>query len=1029
MRTILGPRLLLAMLASFATWQAASVSAQTQAAAASMKAKIAPGVLTEADGGKGDVHVTLTIAGMNVAAGEPLARLAVMLPGASKPQAVEDVVAGDASGPATVTAGLENGALEWRATRPLLGEVTIRYRLPLDNAPPLAGGPPLGLRIDGDGFSGAGDRLIMTPAGDAPFRLAILWDLSAMGAGASAVSSHGDGDVELPAGKVGQILNRTLFMAGHIERLDKGAFSAVWTGKPGFDPRPAMRWAAELHQAMSRFFQDESEPPYRVFLRLNPMNAGGGAAMTHSFLVTWGTGVSGESIKGILGHEMTHTWTSTGIGKWYDEGNAVYYQALLPWRAGMITTEQYLEDLNATASRYYTNPVRDAADAEVLPRFWTDTRYRVLPYDRNAMYFAVLNGRIRKASAGARSIDDLVLAMVLRSRSQQPVTEQVWLDLLQRELGDDGVALHQSMLAGGLMLPESDDFSPGFRRVVARIRRFDLGFDMGPLVGATKRIQGLKPDSEAAKAGLENGDVIGYATGLDALQRDVTRTFDLTVTRAGKTFPISYLPRGEAVEAWQWERVPGAVEPARAVASGASAAAAQGPPRPSNDPQDFLREPPRPSSLAGPFTLTAVGELLYSHPLANTTDEEMQRVFALVRRGDATFGHAEVPFFDFDGFTGQGYGNGLLWGEAALAADIKALGVDMVSLASNHGTDWGEAGLLATSGLLDAQGIMHAGGGRTLREARAAGILTTPKGKVALVSAASTFKPNAGANDAMGEIPARAGISILRTRRITKVTTDQMAKIRDLATSLASPLKPAPLPDARDVTFGEEIYRVAETPGLTYEMDLFDHAGLLAAVRAAKAAADLVIFSLHAHESPTGMDDDAPAPPDFLIRLSRDVVDAGADVVLDHGQHSLRGIEIYKGKAICYGLGAFFIRGKIKVLPESVFRAFPDATGKAPPPAPKERSVRPGGNPACWYDGVVVQIDLRDGNADTLRLYPLDTGNTYDEARRGVPHFAEEANARRILTHLQEISVAFGTSIAIDGSVGVIRVGAKREER
>jgi hypothetical protein len=222
--------------------------------------------------------------------------------------------------------------------------------------------------------------------------------------------------------------------------------------------------------------------------------------------------------------------------------------------------------------------------------------------------------------------------MVLRSRSQQPVTEQVWLDLLQQELGDDGVALHQSMLAGGLMLPESDDFSPGFRRVVAKIRRFDLGFDMGPLVGATKRIQGLKPDSEAAKAGLENGDVISYATGLDALQRDVTRTFDLTVTRAGKTFPISYLPRGEAVEAWQWERVPGAVEPARAAASGASAAAAQGPPRPSNDPQDFLREPPRPSSLAGPFTLTAVGELLYSHPLANTTDEEMQKVFALVRR-------------------------------------------------------------------------------------------------------------------------------------------------------------------------------------------------------------------------------------------------------------------------------------------------------------------------------------------------------------------------------------------------------------
>ena len=56
--------------------------------------------------------------------------------------------------------------------------------------------------------------------------------------------------------------------------------------------------------------------------------------------------------------------------------------------------------------------------------------------------------------------------------------------------------------------------------------------------------------------------MIRYATGLDSLQRDVTRTFELTVTRDGKTFPLSYLPRGDAVEAWQWERVPGSPEPA-----------------------------------------------------------------------------------------------------------------------------------------------------------------------------------------------------------------------------------------------------------------------------------------------------------------------------------------------------------------------------------------------------------------------------------------------------------------------------------
>src|SRR3546814_4960583 len=50
-------------------------------------------------------------------------------------------------------------------------------------------------------------------------------------------------------------------------------FSAVWADDPGFDPRAIMRWTAKLHSWMSDFFGDESAPPYRVFMRFNPMNA------------------------------------------------------------------------------------------------------------------------------------------------------------------------------------------------------------------------------------------------------------------------------------------------------------------------------------------------------------------------------------------------------------------------------------------------------------------------------------------------------------------------------------------------------------------------------------------------------------------------------------------------------------------------------------------------------------------------------------------------------------------------------------
>jgi poly-gamma-glutamate synthesis protein (capsule biosynthesis protein) len=408
--------------------------------------------------------------------------------------------------------------------------------------------------------------------------------------------------------------------------------------------------------------------------------------------------------------------------------------------------------------------------------------------------------------------------------------------------------------------------------------------------------------------------------------------------------------------------------------------------------------------------------------MAGHPEPAFQSVVEIIKSGDVAIGNQEGVFFDLETFRGEGYGNGLLWGEAGLAEDMKALGVDMVSVANNHSTDWGPEGLIETRRLLDEAGIVHSGGGRTLQEARAAGILDTPKGRVALVSTASTFKPNAGANDAFGDVPARPGISTLRLRTVNLVDRERLIAVRELATALAGPRSPAPAPEATEIVFGGQIYRLSDSSGVSYEMDLYDHAGLLEAVREAKAASDLTVFTIHAHESPTGMDDDTPAPPDFLIRLFHDCVDAGADVILGGGPHSLRGVEIYKGKPIFYGMGVFFIKGEIKALQETAFRVFPDSTGHAPPPRPAERSVRPGGNPASWYDGVVAVTDFEDGRATTVRLYPIDVGNTYDPERRGNPHLADPEVARRILENLQRDSAPFGTVIEIEGSVGVIRI-------
>lgn len=555
------PRLLFALAA------AAVATAAAAETAPEFGVLLAPGPMDRATG-KGFVDVTLTIPQADAAAGAPLLTLPVVI---ANTDTVANSLTGlrvtDTLGEVPLTAKDDPVAIayarHWMAKRAVKGDLTVRYRAPVDNTPPARGsGPPYSLRTEGGGVSGVGNTFILLPEGGKPYRISLRWDLKALGPKASAMSSLGEGDVRLAAGPV-ERLHRTLFMAGEMRRVPEQVkptgFSAAWLGDPPFDPRPLMGWAERLHGWMSGFFQDPSEPPYRVVLRYNPINAGGGAALSNSFLLTWGeTAKDPEGLKGTLAHEMIHTWTASGLGgQWYGEGIAVHYQALLPLRAGMLTPDQYLEDINDTARRYYTNALTDTPDAEIAARFWEDTRIRTLPYDRGAMYFAVLDEKIRKASGGKRSLDDLIREMVRRRAAGETVPEAGWLDLLAKDLGDEGRRVHADMLAGKLMLPGSEAFGPCFIRTTGRFRRFDLGFEPKSLVGDVKTIRGLKPDSEAAKAGLKDGDIVTYSVAMDSVQGDQTRLLTLNVTREGKTFPITYLPRGEVVDAWQWARAPG----------------------------------------------------------------------------------------------------------------------------------------------------------------------------------------------------------------------------------------------------------------------------------------------------------------------------------------------------------------------------------------------------------------------------------------------------------------------------------------
>lgn len=89
------------------------------------------------------------------------------------------------------------------------------------------------------------------------------------------------------------------------------------------------------------------------------------------------------------------------------------------------------------------------------------------------------------------------------------------------------------------------------------------------------------------------------------------------------------------------------------------------------------------------------------------------------------------------------------------------------------------------------------------------------------------------------------------------------------------------------------------------------------AVRETAKSADIVVVSFHggaegtAHQHvPQGTETYFGEPRGDLRRFTHAVIDAGADLVLGHGPHVVRGMEMYKGRLIAYSLGNFATYGK-----------------------------------------------------------------------------------------------------------------------
>lgn len=222
LRTI--PSVLLALAAGYAAAQAPVAAAPPRP----MVLLLQPGPFIAADKREpvgGVVDVTLTIPDAQTAADTPLLHIPYMV-GEVETVAVtlKELTVRDSHGNVPLaTRDVQKGGAkvrEWTSPREVNGDLVVHYQAPVDQAPEgksparrAPAPPPHSLRTEGGGFTGGGSLFLLLPPGARPAPLALRWDLSKLGEGASATSDFGDGDVVLPMGSP--------------ERLWSATFSAV----------------------------------------------------------------------------------------------------------------------------------------------------------------------------------------------------------------------------------------------------------------------------------------------------------------------------------------------------------------------------------------------------------------------------------------------------------------------------------------------------------------------------------------------------------------------------------------------------------------------------------------------------------------------------------------------------------------------------------------------------------------------------------------------------------------------------------
>jgi len=301
-------------------------------------------------------------------------------------------------------------------------------------------------------------------------------------------------------------------------------------------------------------------------------------------------------------------------------------------------------------------------------------------------------------------------------------------------------------------------------------------------------------------------------------------------------------------------------------------------------------------------------------------------------------------------------------GKPEIAQALRRANFGVVSCAGNHCLDWGPSALIETIRHLEAAGVNVVGAGANIQMARRAVIRQVGDTRVAFLAYSSILPMAYWAEEH------RAGCVPMRGwTHYEPIEHDQ------------------PGTPARIHTFAHR----------------HDLEALRADVSAARSSADVVIVSLHwgIHFIPAVI-------ADYQREVGHAAIDAGADVILGHHAHILKGIEIHRGRPIFYSLCNFATDLRMdKAHAES--RSFREIQVLNPRWVPDLDGLY--NFPEDSRMSIIVRISLAGGRMAGVCVWPVFI-NRQAQPRildRTQPEFA------RVLAYLNEATAAAGLNGAL----------------